>query len=218
MAWISSKEKQEFEEKIAKKNKKLIDSLNHTIKEVKDKLRVLDSLSKVIPQIEADDDGDGVPNSRDDEPDTPKGKMVNFRGVSIDKLKEKVEIKKTKVILDTVIAKDRELLFSIYFDLDKSDIKKEDKLKIVEAAKKLKANPSYILEIRGHADKTGPAEYNEKLSKRRSQAVIDMLTQEFGIPEDRLVRTYSGENDLLSSQDDSINRRVDFIVIKSKKK
>ncbi len=218
LAWISSREKQEFEEKIAKKNKKLIDSLNNTLNILHQKIKTLDSLSKILPQVEADDDHDGVPNSQDDEPDTPEGNMVNFRGVSIDKLKETVQIEKTKVILDTVIAKDRELLFSIYFDLDKSTIRQEDKLKIVEAVKKLKANPDYIMEIRGHADKTGSIQYNKELSKRRSQAVVDMLTQEFDIAGDRLVRTYSGESELLSNQDDAINRRVDFIIIKSKQK
>ncbi len=218
LAWISSREKQEFEEKLAKKNKKLIDSLNNALIQVQNKLRVLDSISNALPQPEADDDGDGVPNSRDDEPNTPKGNMVNFRGVSIIKLKDTVKVEKTKVVLDTVIAKDRELLFSIYFDFNKSDIRQEDKLKIVEAVKKLKANPEYLMEIRGHADKTGSAQYNEQLSKKRSQAVVDMLTDEFGIDSQRLIRTYSGEDELLSSKDDAINRRVDFIIIKPHKK
>ncbi len=217
LAWISSREKQEFEEKLAKKNKKLIDSLNNALIQVQNKLRVLDSISNALPQPEADDDGDGVPNSRDDEPNTPKGNMVNFRGVSI-VVKDTVKVEKTKVVLDTVIAKDRELLFSIYFDFNKSNIKTEDKLKIVEAVKKLKANPEYLMEIRGHADKTGSAQYNEELSKKRSQAVVDMITNEFGIDAERLIRTYSGEDELLSSKDDAINRRVDFIIIKSKKK
>ena len=33
--------------------------------------------------MEADDDGDGVPNSLDLEPDTPRGEIVNFQGIGI---------------------------------------------------------------------------------------------------------------------------------------
>ncbi len=212
LAWISSREKEEFEEKIAKKNKKKIDSLKKELLYMNEKLKDMDSLSKIVPEAEADDDGDGVPNSLDLEPKTPKGKMVNFRGISIDKLK--IETTKVKVIVDTVVSQDKELLFSIYFELNKADVAKEDKLKLVEAAKKLKGNPSYILEVRGHADKTGSVEYNKQLSARRSDAVVNILVREFGIDDGRLLKTNYGEDDLLSNQDDSINRRVDFIIIK----
>ena len=213
LAWISSREKQEFEEKIAKKNKKLIDSLNYSLDKLQNKIKILDSIAKAIPQIEADDDHDGVPNSQDHEPNTPAGNMVNFMGVSIH-LKDTTRIEKTKVIVDTIIAPDKQLLFSIYFDFNKSEIKQEDKLKIVEAAKLMRENPDYFLEIRGHTDKVGSIQYNKNLSMKRSQTVVDMLVYEFGISSSRFIRTYRGKTDLLSNQDDSINRRVDFIIIK----
>ncbi len=207
LAWISSKEKQEFEEKLAKLNKSEIELLSEDQGLLANKVAYLDSIVNTDELKEDDDDYDGVPNSRDLEPDTPRGELVNFQGIGISPTEKIVQT-------DTIIDKDKELLFSIYFDFNSAQIKPADNMKIAEAAKKLKENLYYKIEIRGHTDEIGSEAYNEELSKRRSQAVFDKLVHDFKISQERLVRTFMGKDDPLSANDDYINRRVDFIIQK----
>jgi OOP family OmpA-OmpF porin len=157
--------------------------------------------------MEADDDEDGVPNSLDLEPDTPRGEIVNFQGIGITQ-------KETVVQIDTIIDKNKELLFSIYFEFNSDKVSPSDNMKIAEAAKKLNENLYYRIEIRGHTDEIGSEAYNEELSKRRSQAVFNILVKDFKINPNRLIQTYRGKDDPLSTKDDYINRRVDFIIHK----
>jgi OOP family OmpA-OmpF porin len=209
LAWISSKEKLEFEEKLAKQNKSEIELLSEDRDLLAIKVAYLDSIvnTEKINKIEADDDNDGVPNNLDLEPDTPRGEIVNFQGIGISQ-------KETMVYIDTVIDKSKELLFSIYFEFNSSKISPSDNMKIAEAAKKLNDNLYYKIEIRGHTDEIGSEAYNEELSKRRSQAVFNVLVKDFRINPDRLIQTYKGKDDPLSTKDDYINRRVDFIIHK----
>jgi len=68
--------------------------------------------------------------------------------------------------------------------------------------------------IYGHTDASGPADYNQKLSERRAQAVATFLVEHFGIEESRLeVRGY-GEERLLDTLDptSSKHRRVEIVT------
>ena len=209
LAWISSKEKQEFEEKLAKQNKSEIELLAEDRDLLATKVAYLDSIvnKNNLEQDQQDDDNDGVPNSMDLEPDTPRGEIVNFQGIGITQ-------KETVVQVDTVIDRNKELLFSIYFEFNSDKVSSADNMKIAEAAKKLNENLYYRIEIRGHTDEIGSEAYNEELSKRRSQAVFNILVKDFKINPNRLIQTYRGKDDPLSTKDDYINRRVDFIIQK----
>ena len=70
------------------------------------------------------------------------------------------------------------------------------------------------MELIGHADKTGGKAYNELLSKKRAQAVYDLLVNKYGIDGTRLIVKGVGINDPVSNDVLSFNRRVDFIVKK----
>lgn len=67
------------------------------------------------------------------------------------------------------------------------------------------------LEIVGHTDSTGPAEYNMELSQRRAQAVSDYLADQ-GIERDRMVVSGRGMNEPQGTNDTlegrEANRRV----------
>ena len=207
LAWISTKEKQQFEEKLAKQNLTEIELLMEDQDFLARKVAYLDSIMNAEPPPEKDDDNDGVPNSKDLEPNTPSNYISNFQGIGI-------SITDTIVETDTLINKNKELLFSIYFDFNSYEVKTENNMKLAEVAKKLKANPFYKIEIMGHADKVGSPESNRELSKKRTQAVVTKLINDYGIDPDKLIQTYKGEDDQLSIGDDYINRRVDFIILK----
>ena len=72
-----------------------------------------------------------------------------------------------------------------YFDFDKSTLKQEVRREIVTAAQSVKnVNQRYkvtgVLDIAGHTDSKGAAEYNQKLSERRATAVADVYKETIG--------------------------------------
>ena len=132
-----------------------------------------------------DSDGDGVPDSRDKCPNTPKGVKVNADGCW--------ELK------------------GVYFDSDKAVIK--DTKVLDEATAILKANPKLTGEVRGYTDSTASAEYNQKLSEARAKAVRDYFIKQ-GIAPERIRAKGFGETNPVASNDTvegrAQNRRVEL--------
>jgi hypothetical protein len=67
--------------------------------------------------------------------------------------------------------------------------------------------------IAGHTDAKGSAEYNQKLSERRAEAVKRYLISQYKLPPQRLSAVGYGMSQLLdpSRPEDAINRRVQII-------
>jgi outer membrane protein OmpA-like peptidoglycan-associated protein len=76
--------------------------------------------------------------------------------------------------------------------------------------------PNSLVQVVGHTDGDGSAEYNQGLSERRANAVADQV-QAGGVPYNRLTTIGRGENDPvasnLSPEGKAQNRRVEIIVI-----
>jgi outer membrane protein OmpA-like peptidoglycan-associated protein len=157
------------------------------------------------PPVQADDDGDGVPNSKDLEPNTPKGSLVDVNGRTIP-----IQKTTTSNIGTASVAAP---IFSVFFSVNSAHIDDLNQEKIVAAAKMLKENPDMKLDLVGHSDKTGGVLFNELLSKKRAQAVYDRL-KSFGIDPSRLAVVGKGIEDPLSTDILSVNRRVDFVIKK----
>ncbi|MGI9232114.1 MAG: OmpA family protein [Woeseiaceae bacterium] len=73
------------------------------------------------------------------------------------------------------------------------------------------------LVIEGHADASGPAVYNQRLSERRAEAIKRYLVGTFDLAENQLVTVGAGEGDLHNTRDPyhEINRRVVFRTARS---
>lgn len=73
----------------------------------------------------------------------------------------------------------------------------------------------YRFKIAGHTDAKGTAEYNQKLSERRAQAVRDYLIFQYDLSPDRLETAGYGFTQLAdpAHPEDGINRRVQVINI-----
>ena len=151
--------------------------------------------------VEMDDDGDGVPNSRDLEPGTPAGTLVNFQGKTINRTREEVRTMDNMAWLP-----------SVYFATGSANIEYKYYENIATVARALKANPDIKLTIVGNADITGKKAANEKLARRRAQAIEDQLAKSYGISRSRLGIDVRGDNTPLSADINAVNRRVDFIV------
>ena len=80
----------------------------------------------------------------------------------------------------------------------------------------LNENTALKIEISGHTDERGTPEYNQRLSERRSKAVIDYLVSK-GLSRERFTIANFGEGKPIeagSSPDAySANRRVEFKVL-----
>lgn len=105
-------------------------------------------------------------------------------------------------------------LYGIHFAFDKATIRKETRGLISDIAKTLKVNPRWTLEIRGHTDSIGGADYNKKLSKRRAESVKSRLVKKYGIKASRLTTSGVGASEPKSTnktlQGRAINRRVEL--------
>ncbi len=147
-----------------------------------------------------DSDSDGVPDSFDKEPNTPKGNKVNFQGQAF------------SGSLDSLLAT---VLPSIYFSVNSTKIDERNFERIAPIARLLILNPSFKIEVLGYADLSGNSAYNRELSKRRAEAVLNVLTKTYGISKDRLYINYFGDTRPLSKDKTmNINRRVDFMIIR----
>ena len=109
------------------------------------------------PPVDGDDDGDGVPNSRDKCPNTRPGAKVDSNGCEI--------IESITINLDVD-----------EFDFDSAKLKPEMEAALDDVAARIAASTgTETLSIVGHTDSTGPEAYNQGLSERRAQSVVDYL-------------------------------------------
>jgi OmpA-OmpF porin, OOP family len=108
-------------------------------------------------------------------------------------------------------------LQNIYFDFDKTTLKRESFVELNKVVDFLQTNKTVEIEISGHTDNKGSDEYNATLSQGRSQAVVDYLISQ-GIDTSRLTAHGYGESKPIDSNetDDgrAVNRRVEFTVLK----
>jgi OmpA-OmpF porin, OOP family len=108
-------------------------------------------------------------------------------------------------------------LKNIYFDFDKTTLKKESYVELNKVVDFLKQNGHVEVEISGHTDNKGSDDYNGTLSQGRSQAVVDYIVSQ-GIESFRLTAHGYGESKPIDSNDTdegrANNRRVEFTILK----
>jgi OOP family OmpA-OmpF porin len=103
------------------------------------------------------------------------------------------------------------------FDFDSDVLKEEGKVSLHEVGDSIKAKGAKVVDIDivGHTDSTGPADYNQGLSERRAQAVADYIISE-GIDASIIDVSGDGENNPIANNDTregrAENRRVDINV------
>lgn len=113
---------------------------------------------------------------------------------------------------------------SIFFDYGKHDLRRESKIELEKLGKLMTENPSLYVEIIGHTDYKSSAEFNQKLSERRSRSAIDYLVN-MGISVDRFVSKGLGKTQFVAINQNpdgtdneegmQLNRRVEIKILKS---
>ncbi|MDZ4714040.1 MAG: OmpA family protein [Cytophagales bacterium] len=108
-------------------------------------------------------------------------------------------------------------LNNIFFDFDKDVLRDESFPELNRIVDLMKKNSGMTVEIAGHTDATGPAEYNRGLSKRRATAVSSYLNGK-GISKERVSTVFFGEDKPVAPnttrEGRQKNRRVEFSIVK----
>lgn len=153
-----------------------------------------DAAPVVVAAAPVDSDGDGVNDDRDQCPGTAAGTRVDATGCPLP------------------VTQVASIKLKVNFDFDSTKVKEMYFNDISELAEFLKRFNDLQVDVEGHTDSVGPENYNQQLSQRRAQAVVDLLVNQHGISADRLEAVGYGEARPVASNDTSegraANRRV----------
>ena len=143
-----------------------------------------------------DSDGDGVADYLDQCPGTPAGVVVNEEGCPL-----------SGEMLMTIE--------NVNFDTNSASLSGASEATLDAAVRLLKQNAGVSVDIVGHTDSRGAADYNEQLSLRRAESVRDYLVAN-GVDASLLSVEGQGESSPVSSNDTPEgrrkNRRVELIA------
>jgi OOP family OmpA-OmpF porin len=156
--------------------------------------RALPPLPPPPMPVDGDDDGDGVPNSIDKCPNTPKGDLVDAYGCTI----------KPEIVLE-----------GVNFATDSADLIPESDYVLQYAVKTLKKNPTLVVEVAGYTDSRGTVKHNLILSQHRAESVLKYL-QDHGVTNTLNAKGYGKEHPIASNEtkDGQLeNRRVTLRII-----
>jgi len=107
----------------------------------------------------------------------------------------------------------RIVLRGVNFEFDKSNIDEASAGVLDVAAEQLSGCPNVAVRVDGHTDSIGTDAYNQGLSERRANAVLNHLVDR-GVPASRLTATGYGESQPVASNDTAegraLNRRVEL--------
>jgi len=138
-----------------------------------------------------DSDGDGVFDYLDQCPGTPKGVMIDEKGCPLS------------------------FTLQIEFDFDKADIRPQYHEELKQASQFIQKYPAPKILIAGHTDSQGDDNYNMELSQKRAESVRQYLIDNFNIDAAKLVAKGYGETqpvaDNATDAGRQKNRRVEVV-------
>jgi OOP family OmpA-OmpF porin len=121
-----------------------------------------------------------------------------------------------KILAGSIKDTGKVVVYGIYFDTDKAEIKVASEPAIAEIEKKLKANQALKLYVVGHTDNAGSFNHNIRLSQDRAAAVVKALVSKYGIEASRLTPYGDGRTAPVASNKNeearSKNRRVELVA------
>ncbi len=111
-------------------------------------------------------------------------------------------------------------LSTIYFDLDKANIRPDAEIEIQKVIAAMEKYPSLKVKVNSHTDSRARDAYNLALSQRRAESTVAYMISK-GIAADRLEKEGFGESKLINECDNNtkcseekhqLNRRSEFII------
>ncbi|GHV58224.1 cell envelope biogenesis protein OmpA [Bacteroidia bacterium] len=101
------------------------------------------------------------------------------------------------------------LIEDIFYDFNKATLRMESKKALDELVALLEDNPNVTIELAAHTDRVGSDSYNENLSQRRAQSVVDYLIKS-GVAADRLTAKGYGKS-TPTAITKNISEKYDFL-------
>jgi len=149
---------------------------------------------------------------------------VDFNSFGLEKEKELVVNLNIglKPIEDVVVLADLE---TIYFDLDKSNIRPDAAIELDKVVTLMNKYPGMVIRLESHTDSRADDDYNIALSNRRAKSTYEYIVSN-GIDASRITKYEGfGETQLVnkcsngvrcSEEEHQLNRRTEFVIIKMK--
>jgi OOP family OmpA-OmpF porin len=107
------------------------------------------------------------------------------------------------------------VVYGIFFDTGKAVVKPESDPALKEITKLLKEDPDLKIYVVGHTDSVGKLDYNMNLSRKRAEAVVEVLVSKHGISSNRLKAHGVGPlvpaSSNRSDEGRAMNRRVELV-------
>lgn len=174
-----------------------------------------------VAAVDEDQDNDGVVDAMDKCPDTPAGAIVDEDGCPVDGDGDGIPDYLDDCLNTPLEADVNEygcwIIKATLFETDKWNIDPKYYGTLDEVARVMEKNPDLKLEIEGHADERGTAEYNQKLSEKRAKSVEEYLISK-GIASDRMSSVGYGFTRPVATNDTvegmAKNRRVEINSIR----
>lgn len=182
--------------------------------------------AEIVPVIVGDADNDGVPDDRDQCPDTPAGAVVDANGCPPPVAEPEPAPLATctppvagePIDLNGCKAGDAIVLRGVNFEVNSARLTANAKVLLDGVSDALLAQPGIKAEIGGYTSSEGSDSHNQKLSERRATSVMEYLVGR-GVTADRLSNKGYGEaspvadNEAESGRE--LNRRVELRVTES---
>ena len=106
---------------------------------------------------------------------------------------------------------------TVLFGFNKYNLTKTDQQSLDEFAQQIGQQKHYIVQVQGYTDNVGAADYNNQLSRRRADAVIQYLAAKYNVPPYRIYIMGLGEDNPVAQNNNSTgrakNRRVDVQLL-----
>lgn len=140
----------------------------------------------------------------------------NFAAKKPMKLKDVQGKETSSVELDKIEVGKKMTLRNIFFDFDKATLKKQSYIELNHVAQFMKENPTVKIQLSGHTDYKGSAEYNMTLSSERAKAALEYLVKK-GVPRQRMEYKGYGKTqpiaDNSTEEGRALNRRTEIMII-----
>lgn len=147
--------------------------------------------------------------------------LFNALNVGVDN-KQPNRIFELEVELEKIFEQREITLANVYYDLDKWDIREDAAPVLDKLSEVLQLNPDISIELASHTDCRGQDRYNQELSQKRAQSVVNYLIDK-GIDANRLGAKGYGETTPVTDcicarcteEEHQRNRRTTFKIVDS---
>lgn len=124
------------------------------------------------------------------------------------------------IALDRIQYNQEIIISNIYYDFDRWEVREDARPALDSLADLLKLNPHINIELASHTDCQGELDYNEDLSQKRAQSVVDYLN-DLGINKNRMLAKGYGESvpriecvcEECTEEEHQANRRTSFKIL-----